>query len=328
LTQVLRHLPVVEDPRVLVEAASRDDAAVFRISDDRALVATTDFFTPIVDDPTAWGAIACANALSDVYAMGGTPLFALNLVGWPRETLPLSVLGEVMEGAATVAREAGCLLLGGHTVDDPEPKYGLAVIGEVHPDRMMTTGAGKPGDELILTKPLGTGILTTALKQGRLNEPALAEATEVMVALNAGASRAAVAHGVRAATDITGFGLLGHLGNILEQSGLAAEIGYENLPVMAHVVTLAAEGVVPGGTRRNLAAADRVTWHGIEEAERLVCADAQTSGGLLLAVAQDAVEGLMVGLAEAGTPAAARIGRLVDGPPGTIDIRRRYPFAE
>ena len=319
---------MVEDPRVLVEAASRDDAAVFRISDDRALVATTDFFTPIVDDPSAWGAIACANALSDVYAMGGTPLFALNLVGWPRETLPLSMLGEVLDGAASVASEAGCLLLGGHTVDDPEPKYGLAVIGEVHPDRMMTTTAGRSGDELILTKPLGTGILTTALKQGRLDETALAEATAVMRVLNAGASRVAVAHGVRAATDVTGFGLLGHLGNILEQSGLAAEIGYENLPVMANVLTLATEGVVPGGTKRNLLAADRVTWHGIDEAERLVCADAQTSGGLLLAVSPGAVDGVMAGLAEAGTPAAARIGRLVDGPPGAVDIRRRYPFAE
>ncbi len=260
--------------------------------------------------------------------MGGTPLFALNLVGWPRETLPFSMLGEVLDGAAAVASEAGCLILGGHSVDDPEPKYGLAVIGEVHPDRMMTTAAGRSGDELILTKPLGTGILTTALKQGRLDEAELAEATEVMRALNAGASRVAVAHGVRAATDVTGFGLLGHLGNILEQSGLAAEIGYQNLPVMANVVALAAEGVVPGGTRRNLLAADQVTWQDIDEAERLVCADAQTSGGLLLAVSPGAVDALMADLAEAGTFAAARIGRLVDGPPGTVDIRRRYPFAE
>jgi len=318
---------VVEDPRVLVEAASRDDAAVFQISDDRALVATTDFFTPIVDDPVAWGAIACANALSDVYAMGGTPLFALNLVGWPREALPFSMLGEVMDGAAAVAREAGCLLLGGHSVDDPEPKYGLAVIGEVHPDRMMTTAAGRPEDELILTKPLGTGILTTALKQGRIGQAELAEATAVMRILNAGASRVAMAHGVRAATDVTGFGLLGHLGNILDQSNLAAEMGYENLPVMANVVALAGEGVVPQGSHRNLVAADRVQWEGIEEAERLVCADAQTSGGLLLAVPPDAVEGVMAGLAEVGTPAAARIGRLVEGSPGTVDIRRRYPFS-
>jgi selenide,water dikinase len=328
LTQVLRHLPVVEDPRVLVDAVSRDDAAVFRISDDRALVATTDFFTPIVDDPVAWGAIACANALSDVYAMGGTPLFALNLVGWPREALPFSMLGEVMDGAAAVAREAGCLLLGGHSVDDPEPKYGLAVIGEVHPDRMMTTTAGRPGDELILTKPLGTGILTTALKQGRVGEAELAEATAVMRALNAGAARVAMAHGVRAATDVTGFGLLGHLGNILDQSNLAAEIGYENLPVMAKVVALAAEGVVPAGSQRNLLAADRVQWESIDEAERLVCADAQTSGGLLLAVPPEAVNGVMAGLTEAGTAAAARIGRLVDGPTGAVDVRRRYPFSQ
>lgn len=165
---------------MLVEAASRDDAAVFQLSEERALIATIDFFTPIVDDAAQWGAIACANALSDVYAMGGTPLFALNVVGWPRETLPFELLGEVLAGAAEVAQEAGCLIVGGHTIDDPEPKFGLAVIGEVHPDRMMTNTHGSPGDQLVLTKPLGTGILTTALKRQRLSESDLDTAVKSM----------------------------------------------------------------------------------------------------------------------------------------------------
>ena len=313
---------MVEDPRVLVEAASRDDAAVFLLSDDRALVATTDFFTPIVDDPRAWGAIACANALSDVYAMGGRPLFALNLVGWPRDTLPFSVLGEVLEGAADVAREAGCLLLGGHSVDDPEPKYGLAVIGEVDPAHMMTTARGRAGQELILTKPLGTGILTTARKRDLIEDEDLREALTVMRTLNRAAADVATAYGIETATDVTGFGLLGHLSNILDQSGLAAEVAFDVLPVMAHVMSLAADGVVPGGTRRNLKDAEGVSWEDIREAEQLVCADAQTSGGLLLAVPQELVEAVVAGLEAANTPAVARIGRLVDGVPGTIQIRR------
>ena len=174
LAEVLRHLPGVSDPRVLVDASSRDDAAVFLLTPDRALIATTDFFTPIVDDARSWGAIAAANALSDVYAMGGTPLFALNLVAWPRTGLPFELLGEVLAGAAEVAQEAGCLLLGGHSIDDAEPKFGLAVTGEAHPDHLMTNAAGKAGDYLVLTKPLGTGLLTTALKRDRLTESDLA----------------------------------------------------------------------------------------------------------------------------------------------------------
>jgi selenide,water dikinase len=313
---------VIEDPRVLVEAASRDDAAVFSLSPDRALVASTDFFTPIVDDPATWGAIACANALSDVYAMGGTPLFALNLVGWPRDTVPFEVLGEVLEGSAAVAAEAGCLLVGGHSVDDPEPKYGLAVIGEVHPDRMMTVGGGQPGQVLILTKPLGTGILTTARKQDLIEEHDLREAVGSMRTLNRSAAEVATGHGVRTATDVTGFGLVGHLSNILNQSGLAAEIAFESIPILDGALSLAADGVAPGGTRRNLADVDRISWDGITEAEQLICADAQTSGGLLLAVSPDVAEQVIADLQAAGTLAAARIGTLVDGPPGTIHVGR------
>ena len=327
LTEVLRHLPGVDDPRVLVDAASRDDAAVFLLSPDRALIATTDFFTPIVDDARSWGAIAAANALSDVYAMGGTPLFALNLVAWPRTGLPFALLGEVMAGAAEVAKEAGCLLLGGHSIDDVEPKFGLAVTGEVHPDHLMTNAAGKAGDYLVLTKPLGTGLLTTALKRDRLTEADIAPAISSMRALNAGAARAARAAGVRAATDITGFGLLGHLGNILAGSKLAAELWMENLPALDHAREMTAEGMVPGGTARNLEAASAVTTYAadVTPAERILLSDAQTSGGLLLAVRPERLDDLLTALKQEGTPSMAVIGRLVEGATGAIRVSSSPP---
>jgi selenide,water dikinase len=310
LAQVLRHVPLISDPNVLVDAATRDDAAVYRLGPDRALVATVDFFTPIVDSPADWGAIAAANALSDVYAMGGRPLFALNLVGWPRGVLPFDLLGEVLRGAGEIVERAGCLMLGGHSIDDPEPKFGLVVLGEVDPDRLMTNAAARPGDRLVLTKPLGTGILTTALKRDLLGEAGLEEAVRVMTTLNEGAARAARAAGVRCATDITGFGLLGHLGNILSASGVGARIEFSRLPVLAGALELAGRGVVPGGTRRNLETG-AVEWEAsLTEAERLIAVDAQTSGGLLLAVAPDRLEDLLAGLAGEGTPAAAVIGEI------------------
>jgi selenide,water dikinase len=325
LTEVLRHLPSVVDPRVLVDAATRDDAAVFRLSDERALVATTDFFTPIVDNPRAWGAIAAANALSDVYAMGGTPLFALNLVGWPRDTVPFEVLGEVLAGAVEVTERARCLMLGGHSVDVVEPLFGLVVIGEVHPDRALTNAGACAGDVLVLTKPLGTGILATALKRDALIETGMADAVRSMTTLNEGAARAALAVGVSAATDVTGFGLLGHLGNMLAASKVGAEIAYEALPILPHAINLATRGIVPGGTQRNLAATEGlVTWaEDVTPVERLLCVDAQTSGGLLLAVPEENVPPLLAALREAETPAAAVIGRLTPGPAGQIRVVRR-----
>ena len=324
LAEVLRHLPAVVDPRVLVDAATRDDAALFKLSDDRALVATTDFFTPIVDNPRAWGAIAAANALSDVYAMGGTPLFALNLVGWPREKLPFEVLGEVLAGAAEVTERARCLMLGGHSIDVVEPLFGLVVIGEVHPDRALTNAGACAGDVLVLTKPLGTGILATALKRDALLEAGMADAVRSMTTLNEGAARAALAVGVSAATDVTGFGLLGHLGNILAASKLGAEIAFESLPILAHALNLANRGIVPGGTQRNLQAAEPVVeWaDDVTATERLLCVDAQTSGGLLLAVPRENEAALVAALREAETPAAAVIGRLTDGPTGHIRVTR------
>ena len=298
---------------VLVDAASRDDAAVYRLSDERAIVATVDFFTPIVDDAVAWGAITAANALSDIYAMGATPLFALNLVGWPRGKLPYEILGEVMQGAAEVMAQAHCLMLGGHSVDDPEPKFGMCVIGEVHPDRLLTNASARAGDRLVLTKPLGTGILSTALKRGVIDEPAMAEAIRSMRTLNDGASRVALRHGVRAATDVTGFGLLGHLGNILTASGVGARVDFAALPLLPRARELAAGGVVPGGTERNLDAAGHVSWGArLERADRLLCVDAQTSGGLLLAVDPARVDALVLDLRREGTLASAVIGTLTE----------------
>jgi len=297
---------------------------VFLLSPERALVATVDFFTPIVDDPAAWGAIAVANALSDIYAMGATPLFGLNLVGWPRDRLPFDMLGELLRGATEVAQRAGCLILGGHSIDAVEPTFGMAIIGEVHPDHMLTNAGACAGDRLVLTKPLGTGILATALKRDALLETGMAEAVRSMTVLNDGASRAALRVGVSAATDVTGFGLVGHLTSMLEASKVAAEISFDALPILAHARNLASRGVVPGGTERNLEAAEKVEWGAdLGTADRYLCVDAQTSGGLLLAVPAENETALLAALREEHTPAAAVIGRVVAGKPGHIRVTRQ-----
>ena len=324
MAQVLRHLPSIVDPRVLVDAATRDDAAVFSLAPDRALVATVDFFTPIVDDPAAWGAIAVANALSDIYAMGAKPLFGLNLVGWPRDRLPFEMLGEVLRGAVEVAGRAGCLILGGHSIDAVEPTFGMTAIGEVHPDRMLTNAGACAGDMLVLTKPLGTGILATALKRDALTESGMTEAVRSMTTLNDGAARAALKVGVSAATDITGFGLIGHLTGMLEASKVAAEIAFDTLPILPHARNLASRGVIPGGTQRNLEAATNVDWAPeLGAAERYLCVDAQTSGGLLLAVPAENQAALVTALREERTPTAEIIGRVIAGQPGQIRVTRR-----
>jgi selenide, water dikinase len=306
-----------------VDAATRDDAAVFQFTADRALVATADFFTPLVDDAATWGAITAANALSDIYAMGATPLFALNLVGWPRDKLPFELLGEVLQGALEVTRRAHCLVLGGHSIDSLEPHFGMAVIGEARPERLFTVAGGAAGDVLVLTKPLGTGILTTALKRERITEADLAEAIRTMTALNDGAMRAARGVRVLAATDVTGFGLIGHLGNIVSASKLGAEVDFDALPFLAGAGELAAEGMIPGGTRRNLEAATGVTWaEDLSETDRLLACDAQTSGGLLLAVRPDRLTMLLADLEKEGTLCRAVIGRLTEGPAGAIRVVR------
>ncbi len=265
-----------------------------------------------------------ANALSDIYAMGATPLFGLNLLGWPRDRLPFEMLGELLRGASEVAARAGCLVLGGHSIDAVEPTFGMAVIGEVHPDRMLTNAGARAGDLLVLTKPLGTGILATALKRDALIEAGMAEAIRSMTALNDGAARAALRTGVNAATDITGFGLIGHLTAMLEASKVAAEIAFGALPILPHARNLASRGVVPGGTQRNLEAAENVEWAAeLGTADRYLCVDAQTSGGLLLAVPAENEAALLAALKEERTPAAAVIGRVVAGKPGKIRVIRQ-----
>ncbi|MBW0102492.1 selenide, water dikinase SelD [Pseudonocardia sp. KRD291] len=319
LAEVLAGLTPVTHPDLIVGTETGDDAAVWRLSADRALVATTDFFTPIVDDPRTWGAISATNAVSDVYAMGGTPLFALNLVCWPSDELPGSVLAEVLDGGAGVGRECGFAVVGGHTVDDPEPKYGLAVVGEVHPDRVLTNAGLRPGDALVLTKPLGVGIVSTAIKTGKA-DPALVEAAiTLMTTPNADASRAAVGSGATGCTDVTGYGLLGHLVKMAAASGVDAHLDVAAVPVLDGVRELIADGVVPGGTRRNREwVADRVVLGGHGENEALLLADAQTSGGLLFGADPDRADEAVAALRAQGH-GAARIGTVTSGA-GTVHL--------
>lgn len=307
---------------MLVDASSGDDAAVIRLGAERALVLTTDFFTPIVDDAYDFGRIAAANALSDVYAMGGRPLYCLNLVGWPRGTLPLETLGEVLRGAADVVAKAGALIVGGHSVDDPEPKFGLVAVGEVHPERMTTNAAARPGDRLVLTKPIGSGIIATAIKQEAASKETLEVAVRVMTTLNDGAAEAARLAGVRAATDVTGFGLLGHLRSMMAASGCAAEVWAGAVPRLPDVGALAAAGHVPGGTWRNLESLRETTRFddALEEVDRTILADAQTSGGLLLAVAPEGLKRLLSELRSRGTPAAAVVGLVTEGSAGALAV--------
>jgi selenide,water dikinase len=302
LGQVLGALPPIVDPNVLVGAASRDDAAVYRIAPDRALVATVDFFTPIVDDPTAFGAIAAANSVSDVYAVGARPMFALGITAFPREKLDAGLLEKIVAGGAAKLAEAGVPVVGGHSVDDAEPKFGYAIIGEVHPDRIVTHRGAQKGDVIYLTKPLGSGLVATAIKRGLCPPDLEQEAITVMTTLNRAAAEAMLAAGVRAATDVTGYGLIGHLLNI--EGG--ADIAMAAIPFMNGVRELAARDLFPGGSRRNYEAyRDEVDWGGIPEVERMMLCDAQTSGGLLVAI--PAANGASF---EASLEGAARIGSI------------------
>ena len=349
---MLRHVLPVDDPAVLVDATTADDAAVYRLDHDRALVVTADFFAPIVDDPYDFGRIAAANALSDVYAMGARPLFALNLVAFPRDLLEDGVLEEIVRGGGEVAKSAGAPVLGGHSIDDPEPKYGLCVVGEVSPGDLVRNRTAEPGDALVLTKPLGTGVISTALKAGHASPGVVAAAVASMTLLNRTASEAMVRHGAHACTDVTGYGLVGHLRELAEASGVSARIGADTVPLLPGARPLASAGHVPGGTERNLTdVAERVDWGRTDDEIRTLLADAQTSGGLLIALPPAAAEALVDEL-RAGTddegggdvsgptagdadrtgsaadnlddatgPAApAIIGALEDGEPGTIIV--------
>ncbi len=320
LAQVLRHLVPVESAEALVDASTGDDAAVYALGDGRALVVTVDFFTPLVDDPYDFGRIAAANALSDIYAMGAEPLFLLNLLGFPRALLDEGLVEEIIRGGSDIAREAGVPILGGHSVDDPEPKYGLVAVGEVDVESVVTNASAESGDVLILTKALGTGIVATAIKAGTASDAATTAAVDSMITLNREAATAMRAVGVRAATDVTGYGLLGHLSNLLLQSGVSAEIVAEDVPVLPEVSDLIAAGHIPGGTQRNLEdLEDRVDFGTQSESVRLILADAQTSGGLLIAVPEERAVELME-LLRSTAPLAARIGRVTSGSPGTIRV--------
>jgi len=314
LLPLVRSLPLPVEPRLLVGSATGDDAAVFALTNELALVQTVDFFTPIVDDPYDFGRIAAANALSDVYAMGGEPLTALNLVAFPLERLGEAVLRRILEGGLAVAGEAGCAIVGGHSIDDPEPKYGLAVTGTVDPRQMLTNAGGRNGDALVLTKPLGTGAIATAAKRGVATAEQIAAATDAMVRLNAAASGQARAARATAATDVTGFGLLGHLHNLCRESGVSATLQADALPALPGALELLAGEVgVSGGGRRNEAHAATFTTfadHVPEPVRRLAC-DPQTSGGLLVAVAPE----------RAGQIEGALIGQLISGAPGDISVQ-------
>jgi len=321
----LNTLTPTRHPDLLVGIAASDDAGVYRIADGLALVQTVDFFTPIVDEADDWGRIAASNALSDVYAMGGTPITALQVVGWPRDDLPLEQLGDVLEGAAEVLASADCTLLGGHSVDDPEPKFGMAVTGLIAPDDLITNGSAEPGDRIVLTKPLGTGIIATAIKRGvaSINERDVAVAS--MVALNRGAATAMRRVGVRSATDVSGFGLLGHLGEMIRASGVSAEVEGAAVALLPGARHHAGKGVVPGGTKRNLTAAERfTTFEGATETDRFLLADAQTSGGLLVAINAPLEAAFLQALQDEGVTGVT-IGRFVersfeDGPSGMIHV--------
>ncbi len=309
---------MVTHPDLLVGTRTVDDAGVYRLGDDTALVLTVDFFPPVIDDPYNYGAIAVANSLSDIYAMGGRPLLGLNIVGFPVE-LPKNILGEILRGGSDKAQEAGCLIIGGHTVDDREPKYGLAAVGLVEPGKEVTVAGAKPGDRLVLTKPLGTGIITTAGKQERVSPEVMERAVAVMSKLNRAASEAMLKVGVNACTDVTGFGLIGHLNNIMEASGAGAELRLSDIPVIPGAWELLEQGIVPGGTHRNFeGAGQRVRWHqDVSENTRLLLCDAQTSGGLLISVPEDRTDALLKELEAAGIEGARVIGELLlDGKKG------------
>ena len=302
----------------MVGVNTGDDAAVYRMNDDTALIQTVDFFPPIVDDPYSFGQIAVANALSDVYAMGGRPLTALNIVGFP-VALPKDILGNILIGGSDKAREAGVLIVGGHTVDDEEPKYGLSVTGVVRPGDQVTNAGAQPGDNLVLTKPIGTGVITTAAKQGVAPEDVLETAVGIMSELNQAAAHAMNEVGAHACVDVTGFGLLGHLRGMTRASGVGASLSFDAIPFIPGATQLAEDGVAPGGTHRNLQSLEEdVSWNAaITDVQKILLADAQTSGGLLIAIPENSTEALISALESHGVETRAVIGSItdqVDGP--------------
>ncbi len=320
LDEVLRQIPFPAHPDILVGANNSDDAAVYRISDDMAIVQSVDFFTPVVDDPFQFGAIAAANALSDIYAMGAEPLFGLNIVAFPNHRLPLSALQQILAGANEVAAEAGIFILGGHTIEDNEPKFGMVVTGTVHPEKVLKNSTARDGDDLILTKPVGTGILSTALKRGLTGTETDDQLFRCMRLLNRKAAEVMRKFPVNACTDITGFGLLGHLRELCLASGTGAEIFADSVPLLEKAYDMAAQGIIPGGTQNNISyLADSLEWADVvPEPLRVLLQDAQTSGGLLMSVPPDHSEALIHSLLQEGVKAACIIGRIIPLPGSSL----------
>lgn len=320
LAQVLRHLPPITDPNVIIGLNTADDAAVYKVRDDLAIAFTVDYFTPVVDNPYDFGAIAVANALSDCYAMGVQPSIALNLVGFPATKLPMYILDRILEGGSDKAGEARVSIVGGHTIDDPEPKYGMAVVGFTRPEAVISNAGGRVGDTLVLTKPLGIGVITTAIKVDMAEEDVVRHAVRIMTTLNREASMVMVEFGVHACTDVTGFGLLGHLWEMCTASRVGASIHLTDVPVIPEAWQLAREGIIPGGaySNREYVAADVKFDVDIDDVAQLLLCDPQTSGGLLIAVSSDKADDLVRALNQAGTPVAAKIGVLTADLPGRI----------
>jgi len=309
----LRGITNIQDPNLLIGSASSDDAAVYQVSPDLALVQTLDFFTPIVDDPYLFGQIAAANSLSDVYAMGGRPITAMNIVAVPTDLLSLETINQILKGGADKVAEANCALAGGHTVQNPEPLYGLSVTGLVDPNRVISNAGASAGDHLLLTKPLGTGIVSTAIKRNLASNELAQKAAQVMASLNTAGAALASAGLTRAGTDVTGFGLLGHLSHLCRESNLTAQLNSQKVPAIdPEVVNFIDQGCVPGGSRKNLELAKEFTKFAdqIDEADQILLADAQTSGGLLLAVNPDHLEQAQEILLSNGAQLVADIGVL------------------
>ncbi|WP_404830761.1 selenide, water dikinase SelD [Sporosarcina beigongshangi] len=322
LAQVLRGLPpAMPDPNLLVGLDTSDDAGVYKLTDDIAMVQTLDFFTPIVDDPYDFGQIAATNAISDVYAMGGKPITALNIVAFPIATLDKDILSDILRGAGDKLKEAGVTLVGGHSIDDQEPKFGLAVTGVVHPDKVRTNAGAKPGDKLLLTKPIGVGIYTTSLKNGLLSEDEVVEVTKVMTTLNKTAAEAMAKYNVHAATDVTGFGLLGHTSEMAKASDVGIHIHATQVPILPRTKELAAAGKVPGGTKNNFAHVANVVTYAdtLDQIDRWILCDAVTSGGLLIALAEQEATQLLNDLQQQGVDARI-IGEVTEDNKGRIVV--------
>jgi selenide,water dikinase len=313
---------LISDERVIVGFNGHDDAAVVRLDDGKLLVQTVDFFTPIVDDPYQFGQIAAANSLSDIYAMGAKPIFALNIVGFPINDLPNEILTTILQGGADKAKEAGIPTVGGHSVDDKEPKYGLVVTGEVEEKNIVTNKSATPGDVLVLTKPLGIGIIATAIKKGVVKNDVIRAAVESMSSLNELSSKIMVELGVKTATDVSGFGLLGHLNEICEASKVSAEIKYDDLPLLPGVNKLASDGIIPGGTKRNLSFATSFTYFHdqLTKIQQLISADAQTSGGLLISLPPDSAKIFIKKFNERSPIKAQEIGNIIKQKTNTIYV--------